>query len=755
MAPTKPKRKKAPLPTREELLRFIAESPTPVGKREISRAFKVAPADRVALKGLLQDIERSGPVERGPKRRLAPLNGLPEVGVVEIIGTDIDGELLAKPLAWRHEEPPPKIYVIAEEGAPALGAGERAAVNFRRVDPETYEARVIRSLGGEPDRVMGVFRATGEGGRIEPSDRKVKVEFRVLLQDAGGAQDGEIVWAEVLPARRMGMPRARIVERIGDSGDPRSISLIAIHAQGIPTTFPPEAIKQAEAAKPVSLRHRTDLRDIPLVTIDGSDARDFDDAVWAEPDPENEGGWHLLVAIADVAWYVRPGDALDREAFERGNSVYFPDRVVPMLPEALSNELCSLKPNVPRACLAVHMWIDGDGQLKRHRFVRGLMRSAARLTYEQAQAAIDGRPDDTTGPLVDTVIKPLYEAYKVLDRARRKRGALDLDLPERRIVLDETGKVASIEPRERLDSHKLIEEFMITANVAAAEALELAHQPCMYRVHDRPDPAKIAALHDFLNGIGIPGLTIAKGQAPKPSQFNEILRKAVGSPYAPLINELVLRSQAQAVYSPENLGHFGLALRRYAHFTSPIRRYSDLLVHRALIAANPSFGEGGLPPTEPKEFAGTGEHISGTERRAALAERNAGDRYAAAFLAERVGAQFAGRVNGVTRAGLFVVLSETGASGLLPMGNLPTDYYVHDEPGHRLVGRRWGRVFTLGDRLTVRLAEANPATGSLLFELVAREGEEAMATAPSGRSGLRPNGSGKDSRRKPIFSRRR
>ena len=753
MAPIKPKRKKAPLPTREEILRFIAESPNPVGKREISRAFKVAPADRVALKGLLKEIERSGSVERGPKRRLAPIDGLPEVGVVEIAGTDIDGDLLAKPLAWRHDEPPPKIYVIAEKGAPALAAGERAAVKFRRLDAKTYEARVIRSLGGEPDRVLGVFRSTGEGGRIEPSDRRVKNEFRVLLQDASGAQEGEIVWAEVLRARRMGLPQARVIERIGDSGDPKSISLIAIHAQGIPTVFPSEAIKQAEAAKPVTVKGRTDLRDIPLVTIDGSDARDFDDAVWAEPDPEHEGGWHLLVAIADVAWYVRPGDALDREAFNRGNSVYFPDRVVPMLPEALSNELCSLKPAVPRACLAVHMWIDAEGRLRRYQFVRGLMRSAARLTYEQAQAAIDGRTDDTTGPLLESVIKPLYAAYRVLDRARQKRGALDLDLPERRIVLDEAGKVASIQPRERLDSHKLIEEFMITANVAAAEALEAAHQPCMYRVHDRPDEAKIASLRDFLEGIGIPGLSLAKGQAPKPAKFNEILHRAADSPYAPLINELVLRSQSQAVYSPENLGHFGLALRRYAHFTSPIRRYSDLLVHRALIAAHPSFGAGGLAPTDPREFAGTGEHISGTERRAALAERDAGDRYATAFLADRVGAQFTGRVNGVTRAGLFVVLSETGASGLLPMGNLPADYYVHDEAGHRLVGRRWGRVFRLGDQLTVRLAEADPATGSLLFELVSRNGDEHIL--PSGRKDLRPNGPAKGKSRKPILSRRR
>jgi ribonuclease R len=517
------------------------------------------------------------------------------------------------------------------------------------------------------------------------------------------------------------LPQARVVQRVGDSSDPRAFSLIAIHAHGIPTEFPHEAVALAEKARPVGLGDRADLRAIPLVTIDGADARDFDDAVWAEPDPESRGGWHVIVAIADVAWYVRPADALDRAARERGNSVYFPDRVVPMLPEALSNELCSLKPGVERACMAVHLWLDAEGRVQRHRFVRGLMRSAARLTYEQVQAAIDGRPNETAGPLVEPVLRPLYGAYRAFDRARQRRGTLDLDLPERRILLDPTGRVARIEPRERLDSHKLIEEFMISANVAAAEELERLRRPCMYRVHAAPDPAKLAALREFLEGIGIPGLALAKGQVVQPRHFNEILHRAAGTPYATLVNELVLRSQAQAAYSPENVGHFGLALRRYAHFTSPIRRYADLLVHRSLIAGL-DFGAGGLPPTEAKDFTGVAEHISMTERRAAVAERSATDRYTAAFLAERVGATFNGRINGVTRAGLFVTLSETGADGLIPISRLPNDFYDHDEAGHRLVGRRSGRIFRLGDPVSVRLAEANTVTGSLLFSLLDAEG---------------------------------
>ncbi|MDE1904363.1 MAG: VacB/RNase II family 3'-5' exoribonuclease, partial [Alphaproteobacteria bacterium] len=441
----------------------------------------------------------------------------------------------------------------------------------------------------------------------------------------------------------------------------------------------------------------------------------FDDAVWAAPDPDRDGGWHALVAIADVAHYVRAGDALDATARDRGNSVYFPDRVVPMLPEALSNELCSLKPGVDRACMTVDLWIDADGQLTRHQFRRGLMRSAARLTYEEAQAAADGRPNDKTAPLLDRVLKPLYGVYRALERARAARGTLDLDIPERRILLDPSGRIARIEPRDRLDSHKLIEELMIAANVAAAETLERLKQPCMYRVHDSPDPERLAALARFLDGIGIHGLTLARGQVVRPQHFNAILRRAKGTPYERLVNALVLRSQAQAEYSPENLGHFGLSLRRYAHFTSPIRRYADLLVHRALISGH-HFGRDGLPQPA-GDFKAIGAHISMTERRAAAAERSAADRYTAAFLAERVGAEFAARINGVTRAGLFITLDETGADGLIPIRTLPGDYYIHDEAHHSLKGRRSGRTYVLGDPVRVRLAEADTVTGSLLFAM--------------------------------------
>jgi ribonuclease R len=742
----KPRRQTRGLPSREELLEFIAKSPTPVGKREIARAFKLGPGDRVALKGLLKDIERTGAVDRGRHRRVAAPDRLPEVAVLEVIGVDEDGELMAKPLVWPAQKPLPRIYVEPEKGG-AVGATDRIVARLSRGEEGTYRARVIKALGGGPDRVLGVFRAQGEGGLLEPTDRRRKTEYRIALSDAAGAGDGELVVAEVMPSRRMGLPQAKIVERLGDTADPRSISLIAIHEAGIPTVFPPEAIAVAEGAQPVELGERTDLRDIPLVTIDGADARDFDDAVWAEPDsdPENPGGWHVIVAIADVSWYVRPGEALDEEARRRGNSAYFPDRVVPMLPEALSNELCSLKPDVERACLAVHMWLDAEGRKRRHRFVRGLMRSAARLTYEEVQNAADGRPDAKTRPLVETIIKPLYGAYRALDRERRKRGTLELDLPELRVVIGSDGHVEKIAPRARLDSHKLIEEFMIAANVAAAETLEQVRQPCMYRVHDAPDPARVEALRQFLEGLEDAGLTLPRGQSIRPRQFNQLLHKAEDTAYGPVINELVLRSQAQAVYAPVNIGHFGLALTRYAHFTSPIRRYADLLVHRALVAGL-NLGEGGLPPVEPADFAATGEQISQTERRAAGAERSATDRYLVAFLADKVGATFSGRIVGATRAGLFVRLNETGADGLVPMRSLPNDFYVVDENRHRLVGRRWGRVFTLGDIVTARLAEADTVTGSLVLEIVETE-DGAREARP--RASVKPDRKHKRSDKRP------
>lgn len=724
--PARPK-KSAPIPSKQEVLDYIRSQPGRVDKRELARAFNMKGTDKITLKAILKELEGSGQVQRGAHRRFARPGALPEVAVVEVTGTDTDGELFARPLVWEEEGRPPRIFLAPwQRGEVVAGVGDRVLCKLRRVRDDAYEARPIRLVGETKARVLGVYEANADGtGRVRPTSRKEKADYMVPKGESGSAENGELVLCDLLPGRIYGMRQLAVKERLGLMGAPKSVSLVAIHANDIPFVFPDETVAQAEAAGAATMDHRLDLRQTPLVTIDGEDARDFDDAVFAEPDgnADNPGGWHCIVAIADVSWYVRPADALDREAFKRGNSVYFPDRVVPMLPEQLSNGWCSLRPDEDRGCLAVHFWLDKDGNKKRHKFVRAMMRSAARLTYTQVQDAKDGRPDELTGPLLEPIIQPLYAAWAALFAARTRRGVLELNIPERKVEITPDGKVLGVKPRPVFDSHKLIEDFMVQANVCAAEELEHVHKPCMYRVHDQPSLEKLDSLREFLASMD---LSLPKGQALKPSQFNQILAKVKDTPNETLVNEVILRSQAQAVYSPENLGHFGLGLARYAHFTSPIRRYADLLVHRALVSGL-KLGEGGLPPDCIGDFPEWGEHISVTERRAATAEREAVDRYVTAFLSDRVGATFQGKVSGVTRFGLFVNLLETGADGLVPITTLPDDYYDHDETHHRLVGRRTGRAFQLGQILSVALHEANQLTGSMVFHL-----EETAKAPPSG-----------------------
>jgi ribonuclease R len=713
-----------PFPTREQVLAYIRESPVPVGKREIARAFQITGDRRTELKALLAELSQSGDIDRGRGKRLAPPKALPEIAIVQVSALDADGDLLCHPIEWTEAGPPPRILVRpGRHGISDLAVGNRVLAQLKRLSPDFYEARPIRKLESSSARLLGIFeRGTGGMAKMRSTDKRNRTDLAVMPANEGGAEPGELVIAETLPATRLGLRQARVVARLGDGRAPGAISLMAIHGRELPTEFPAAAVTEAESATVPDLAGRTDLRNLPLVTIDGPDARDFDDAVCAEADddPGNPGGWRLLVAIADVAHYVRPGSALDRSAYLRGNSVYFPDRVVPMLPEALSNGLCSLKPHEPRACLAYQMRIDQNGQLLKSRLVRGLMRSVARLTYGQVQAAIEGVTDEVTAPLLDPVIRPLYGAYEALCKARAARGTLELDLPERQVMLDEAGHVVAIAPRARLDSHKLIEEFMIAANVAAAQDLEERNQPGLFRIHDKPDPVKLEAVRAFIQGLGH-GLALAKGQQTTPAQLTKLLNQSRDLPEAQLISDIVLRSQAQAVYSPTNIGHFGLALRRYAHFTSPIRRYADLVVHRGLIRTF-KLGDDGMDDAEMGRLAEIGEHISFTERRAAEAEREAVDRFTASYLSERVGASFSGRISGVARFGLFVRLDETGADGLVPMSSLPDDYYTHEEAKHRLVGRRTGRVFRLADRVVVTLVEADALTASTLFRITDHTG---------------------------------
>ncbi|HEY0900899.1 MAG TPA: ribonuclease R [Micavibrio sp.] len=705
----------------DNIVRFLADSPTPLTKREIAQAFHIKGEDgRIILKEILRDLEHSGAIIKQAGQVYSVPKALPTVAMVEIIDIDADGDVLAKPTEWdEHTQGDlPRIEVQPDAQSHAIGVGDRALARLKRLSDRLYEAEIIRTMEAPQNRVLGVVERIGRGFILKPTDRKAKYEFDIAPADLNGARVGDLCTAEVQPSRGLRNKRVRILESIGSQDDPKAISLVAMHMVGIKPEFPKAVIDETKPMDVPDLKGREDLRDIPLVTIDGADARDFDDAVFAEE--LEDGGFHLMVAIADVAHYVTFHSHLNKEALRRGNSTYFPDRVVPMLPERLSNELCSLMPRVNRATLAVHMWIDQSGKLHKYKFVRGLMRSEARLTYEQVQAARDGVIDEVTGPLMERVINPLYKAYEVLWKAREERGALDLDLPERRIVINEKNEMAGVALRARLDSHKLIEEFMILANVAAAQALEARNAPCVYRVHDRPSPDKLDAVREFIEGFG---LSLPKGQVLRPAQINQLLHKAAELPYSQVISQVVLRCQSQAHYNPENAGHFGLALQRYAHFTSPIRRYADLLIHRALIRAY-DLGPGGLHDEEMVRMEEMAQHISETERKSMEAERSAVDRFTAAYLVDKIDNEFEARITGVTRFGLFVALAETGADGIIPIRSLPDDFYDHDETQHALIGRRSGRLYRLGAAIRVRLIEADPVTGSMMFHVTNMEGAD-------------------------------
>ncbi|AXI56645.1 Ribonuclease R (plasmid) [Pseudoseohaeicola sp. NH-UV-7] len=725
----------ARIPTKPEILEWISNNPTLTAKRDIAKAFGIKGAARIDLKRVLKELEAEGHLEKRKKTYRDP-DRLPPVSVLQVLAPDADGDLFARPLEWHGEGVEPIVLMVLRASDPALGEGDRILARLTHVQEEdhNYEARLIRRIGSNPKRILGVFRKKAEGGRILPIDKGRESEWVVPDGATNGAKDGELVEAEQSgPKDRLGLPRARIVERLGDPSAPRAVSLIAIHQHGIPDDFPDEVIAEADAAKPQGLNGRQDLRDLPLITIDPSDARDHDDACFAQADddPKNPGGYIVWVAIADVAAYVTSGSALDREARKRGNSSYFPDRVVPMLPDRLSGDLCSLHEGVPRPCVAVRMVLDAHGRKLSHRFVRGLMRSPASLNYQEVQNAIDGTPNEKTAPLLDTVLKPLFAAYHALDNARKLRQPLDLELPERKVELGEDGTVKSVQFRARLDAHKLIEEFMVLANVAAAETLIAKKSPLLFRVHEEPTPEKLESLRDTAQAAGF---NLAKGQVLKTSHLNRLLNDAAGTEEAELINLSTLRSMAQAYYSPANFGHFGLALQHYAHFTSPIRRYADLIVHRALISAH-KWGDDGLTPDDIERLDATAAHISDTERRSMMAERDTNDRYLASYLSERVGNEFTGRISGIARFGAFVKLDETGADGLVPIRSLGREFFHFDAKNGTLMGSDTGLTISIGQRATVRLTEAAPVTGGIGLELLTLDGKALpKGVSPAGRS---------------------
>ena len=736
------------LPSKQAILDFIKSASEgksqsgQLGKREIARAFAVKGGDRIALKQLLAEMTGEGLLS-GNRKSFKQPGALPPVAVLEIVARDAEGELVAEAAGGdvgadgRRE----RVLVLPWRGArksePALGEGDRVLARLTRLKEADaagyrYEAEPIKRLPKEKRRQLGIFRTRAKGGGvIDPIDRKEMKEWPIAPGDEGKARDGDLVRFDLArTGGRYGVPQARVLETLGNPQDQRKISLIAVHAHGLPDEFPPAVLAEVEKLRAATPAGRTDLRALPLLTIDPLDARDHDDAVHAAPDtdPGNKGGWIVHIAIADVAHYVAPGTRLDREARLRGNSVYFPDRVVPMLPERISNDLCSLREGEERPCLAVRLVIDRHGNKKGQALLRGLMRSAAKLAYEEAQAAVDGKPSDKCKPLLDTALKPLWGAYAALAAARDRREPLDLDLPERKVLLDKEGRVERVVVPRRLTAHRLIEEFMIQANVAVAEMLEAKRAPVVYRVHDAPSKEKIVSLREFLDSLQ---LKLPSASTLRAGDFNKLLKQAKSLPVADLVNEVVLRSQSQAVYAADNIGHFGLHLARYAHFTSPIRRYADLIVHRSLIRTL-GLGAGGLTDAEAGELKDIAQQISEAERRAMSAERETTDRLIAGYLAERVGAEFGARISGATRVGLFVRLDDTGADGFVPAATL-NDYYRHNETLHALVGDRTGDMYRLGDTVRVRLVEAVPSAGALRFEMLS-------PGTPGGRSPGPPGG---------------
>jgi len=741
-----PRKSAIGLPSREQVLEFIRTADGPAGKREIARAFGLKGQEKIALKKLLGDMADEGLID-GRKSAYHQMGGLPKVTVLRVVEID-DGHPIAIPDAWQPDgaTPPPRVRIVESKKGGALKKGDRVLARTEEAG-KGWRAHPIKKLPASTESMLGVIETDGAGRPwLAPVDKRIRNSFPVT--DLGQAEEGNLVLAE--PVGRSQRGGVKVLEVLGDPLAPRSYSLIAIHKYGIPFLFPEAAIEEAQLAArlPLDADRREDLRHLPIVAIDPTDARDHDDAIWAEPD--GEGGFQALVAIADVSFYVRPGGMVDREARKRGNSVYFPDRVVPMLPEVLSADVCSLKSGEDRAAMACHLAIDAQGRITSFRFTRALVRIAEVIAYEDAQARIDAAEHHPPTPSSEeegrivartrkapssseegvggggvsiAVLQNLWSAWKLLNAAREARDPLDLDLPERRVVLDEQGKITEIAIRERLDAHRVVEDFMIAANVAAAKALESKASPVVYRIHEPPTREKLVALKDYFASIG---KQLALGQVITPGLFNRMIKDIADDTEKALVMEAVLRSQTQAYYGPQNVGHFGLALGSYAHFTSPIRRYADLLVHRALVDSfhlelpKPA---GKLPPAtglsehDRADLSKVTDAISLTERRAMEAERDTIDRYVAAWLSARVGEVFDTRITGVQKFGFFATIVGLGGDGLVPVSTLGQDYFHYEEGARALVGEKTGERYTTGDKLKLRLAEANPLTGALKFEL--------------------------------------
>jgi ribonuclease R len=602
------------------------------------------------------------------------------------------------------------------------------------------EGSLVEVLERGTRTVVGRFYQESGVGFVVPDNKRLAHDIIIPRDRIGEAGQGQIVVAEITdqPTKRT-QPIGRVLEVVGDHMAPGMETDIAIRTHDLPVEWPPEVEAEIagltkEVPEPAK-QGRTDLRKTPLVTIDGADARDFDDAVFCERKPK---GWKLLVCIADVSSYVEPGTALDAEGYNRGNSVYFPDRVVPMLPEILSNGLCSLNPKVDRLCMACELYVNFEGQVTRSRFFRGVMRSHARFTYDQVAAmVVDGDPDlcERFADLLPH-LHELYGLYKALHAARAERGAIDFDTTETRFEFNEQGRIAAVHPLVRNDAHRIIEECMLAANVAAARLFERKKLPALYRIHETPSEEKLNDLREFLGELG---LKLPGREKPTAEDYAALLEQVKTRPDRHLIQTVLLRSMRQAMYSSDNVGHFGLAYTAYTHFTSPIRRYPDLVVHRAIKHLLDGGTAADFDYSKP-DLKVIGEHCSGTERRADEATRDAESWLKCEYMQDKLGEEFDGTITSVNSFGIFVELDDIYVDGLVHITALDNDYYHFDPVGHRLNGERTGTVYRLGDRLRIQVAAVNLDERKIDFVLVkpARPAERPPAARARSRRRRKP-----------------
>lgn len=716
----------AGLPTKHDLLLWLKDNPDKISKREIAKAFGITGSYKIDLKKLILGLENKEKTSSKPSSE-SLVSAITSTAICIAKVPDKDGDIFLDLLDFPDRKEMPKIFYSEKSSITPVFEGDRILCALTKVEGKDYhyEAKLIRRIPKKNNlsKIVGLFRVSSSGGTLEALSKRLNTIWTIPPNAINGSVDGDIVEAEqISPKTRFGMPKAKVISVLGKTDDSKAISLIAIHEHSIVNEFSKETLSEAVNSAPVTLLDRDDLRHIPFVTIDPADARDHDDACYVELDldDENKGGFIVWIAIADVAYYVQPGTLLDGEARKRGNSTYFPDRVVPMLPENLSANLCSLHEDEDRPCLALKMILDSGGKKISQQFFRGLMRSRGSLVYKEVQEAIDGNPSKKTQPILESIIKPLYKCFEALQNTTKERGPLNLDLPERKILLDDVGKVTSIEFLDRFDAHKVVEELMILANVAAAEELFNNQSSFLYRIHEEPEKEKVNTLREVVKSCG---LGFSKGQVLKTHHLNSLLCNAKETEYSELVSMSILRSMPQAYYGAQPIGHFGLALRRYTHFTSPIRRYADLITHRAIIEII-NRGQEPLYRFDSGELDAIGESISICERKSMLAERDTVDRYLAAFFSDRIGLEVLGTISGVARFGIFVKIDESGADGLVPVSTIGNEYFRYNRDKQVLVAERTGLVLGLGKRVLVRLVETNALTGGLTLQLISVDGEK-------------------------------